>query len=84
MLTAYPVTQPKVKQQIEASERLAVIGRSVEKMKEALSYSDDASLVYAGYPYDPFRPDKSAHCGASGQGSQAHLNGTVFNVSGRP
>ena len=51
----------EVKQQIEAGEPLAVIGRSVEKMEEALSYSDDASLVYAGYPYDPFRPDKSVH-----------------------
>lgn len=51
----------EVKQQIQAGEPLAVIGRSVEKMEEALSYSDDASLVYAGYPYDPFRPDKSVH-----------------------
>src|SRR3974390_2994246 len=51
----------KVKRQMEAGEPLAVIGRSVEKMEEALSYSDDASLVYAGYPYDPFRPDKSVH-----------------------
>jgi len=51
----------EVKQQIEAGEPLAVIGRSVEKMEEALSYSDDASLLYAGYPYDPFRPDKSVH-----------------------
>jgi CRP/FNR family cyclic AMP-dependent transcriptional regulator len=51
----------EVKQQIESGEPLAVIGRSVEKMEEALSYSDDASLVYAGYPYDPFRPDKSVH-----------------------
>jgi len=51
----------EVKQQIEAGEPLAVIGRSVEKMEEALNYSDDASLVYAGYPYDPFRPDKSVH-----------------------
>ena len=51
----------EVKQQIESGEPLAVIGRSVEKMEEALSYSDDASLVYAGYPYDQFRPDKSVH-----------------------
>jgi len=51
----------EVKQQIEAGEPLAVIGRSVEKMEEALSYSDDASLLYAGYPYDPFRPHKSVH-----------------------
>ena len=51
----------EVKQQIQAGEPLAVIGRSVEKMEEALNRSDDASLVYAGYPYDPFRPDKSGH-----------------------
>jgi len=51
----------EVKQQIEAREPLAVIGRSIEKMEEALNYSDDASLVYAGYPYDPFRLEKSVH-----------------------
>ena len=51
----------EVKGQVQAGEPLAVIGKSVEKMEEALSYSDDASLVYAGYPYDPFRPDKSVH-----------------------
>ena len=51
----------EVKQQVEAGEPVAVIGRTVEKMEEVLSYSDDASLVYAGYPYDPFRPDKSVH-----------------------
>jgi len=51
----------EVKQQIGAGEPLAVIGRSVDKMDEALNYSDDASLVYAGYPYDPSRPGKSVH-----------------------
>ena len=40
---------------------LSVIGKTVEKVEEQLSYSGDASLVYAGYPYDPFRPDKSVH-----------------------
>ena len=35
--------------------------KTVEKVEELLSYSGDASLVYAGYPYDPFRPDKSVH-----------------------
>ena len=36
-----------------------MISKTVEKVEELLSYSDDASLVYGGYPYDPFRPDKS-------------------------
>jgi hypothetical protein len=31
----------------------------VEKVAELLS--GDVSLVYAGYPFDPFAPDKSAH-----------------------
>jgi hypothetical protein len=38
-----------------------VIGKVVEKMEEQLGYSGDASLVCASYPFDPFRPDKSAH-----------------------
>src|SRR5262245_48911579 len=51
----------EVKGQVEAGESLSVIGKTVEKVEELLSYSGDASLVYAGYPYDPFRPDKSRH-----------------------
>ena len=49
----------EVKHQLQAGESLSVIGKTVEKVEELLSYSDDASLVYGGYPYDPFRPDKS-------------------------
>ena len=33
-----------------------VIGKTAEKM-EALLGASGASLVYAGYPYDPFAPD---------------------------
>ena len=51
----------EVKRQLQAGEPPSVIGRTVEKTEELLSYSGDASLVYAGYPYDPFRPDKSMH-----------------------
>ena len=36
--------------------------RRVETVeKEEPSSSGDASLVYAGYPYDPFALDKSTH-----------------------
>jgi CRP-like cAMP-binding protein len=49
----------EVKRQLEAGQSPSVIGRMVEKVQEQLSYSDDASLVYGGYPYDPYRPDKS-------------------------
>jgi CRP/FNR family transcriptional regulator, cyclic AMP receptor protein len=49
----------EVKRQLEAGKPPDVIGRMVEKVQEQLSYSDDASLVYGGYPYDPYRPDKS-------------------------
>ena len=31
-----------------------MIGKTVEKVEEQLGYSGDASLVYAGYPFDPF------------------------------
>ena len=51
----------EVKHQLQAGESLSVIGKTVEKVEELLSHSGDASLVYAGYPSDPFRPDKSVH-----------------------
>jgi len=51
----------EVKRQLQAGEPPSVIGKTVEKTEELLSYSGDASLVYAGYPYDPFRPDRSMH-----------------------
>src|SRR6516225_4629366 len=51
----------EVKGQLQAGESHNVIGTTVEKVEELLNYSGDASLVYAGYPYDPFRPDKSMH-----------------------
>jgi CRP-like cAMP-binding protein len=51
----------EVKHQLQSGESLSVIGKTVEKVEELLGYSGDASLVYAGYPYDPFRHDKSAH-----------------------
>jgi CRP/FNR family transcriptional regulator, cyclic AMP receptor protein len=51
----------EVKRQLEAGEPRSVISKAVEKVEELLSYSGDASLVYAGYPTDPFTPDKSMH-----------------------
>ena len=51
----------EVKRQLQAGEEPSVIGRTVEKAQELLSYSDGASLLYAGYPFDPFRSDKSMH-----------------------
>ena len=51
----------EVKNQLQAGASLSVIGKTVEKLEEQLAYSGDASLVYAGYPFDPFRPDKSVH-----------------------
>jgi CRP/FNR family cyclic AMP-dependent transcriptional regulator len=41
----------EVKRQLRAGEPRVVIGRTVEKVEELLS---SASLVYAGYPNDPF------------------------------
>jgi len=51
----------EVKRQLDAGEPRSVISKTVEKVEELLSYSGDASLVYAGYPTDPFAPDKSMH-----------------------
>jgi CRP/FNR family transcriptional regulator, cyclic AMP receptor protein len=50
----------EVKRQLQSGERRSVIGRTIEKVEEILS-SSGASLVYAGYPYDPFAPEKSLH-----------------------
>jgi hypothetical protein len=50
-----------VKHQLQNGESLSVIGKTVEKVEELLSYSGGANLVYAGYPYDPFQPDKAVH-----------------------
>ena len=49
----------EVKRQLQAGEAASVIGRTVEKAQQVLSYSDGASLLYAGYPSDPFQSDKS-------------------------
>ncbi len=50
----------ELKHQIEAGQPLSVIDKTVEKM-EGLLGGGDASLVYAGYPYDPFAPDVPKH-----------------------
>jgi CRP/FNR family transcriptional regulator, cyclic AMP receptor protein len=46
----------ELKRQVQAGEPRIVIGKTVEKMEELLGASG-ASLVYAGYPFDPFAPD---------------------------
>ena len=44
----------EVKRQLQTGQPHSVISRTVEKAEELLNYSGGASLVYAGYPYDPF------------------------------
>src|SRR5712672_2712478 len=51
----------EVKRQLQAGEPRSVIGKTVEKVEELLRYSGAPSLVYAGYPSDPFAPDNSVH-----------------------
>jgi CRP/FNR family transcriptional regulator, cyclic AMP receptor protein len=43
----------ELKRQVQAGEPGTVIGKTVEKM-EGLLGASGASLVYAGYPSDPF------------------------------
>jgi hypothetical protein len=43
-----------LKSQLKAGEPHNAVAKTVSKMEELLSVSR-ASLVYAGYPYDPFR-----------------------------
>jgi CRP/FNR family cyclic AMP-dependent transcriptional regulator len=45
----------EVKRQLQAGDPRSSIGRTVEKVEQLLS-SVSVSLVYAGYPYDPFVP----------------------------
>jgi len=43
-----------VKRQLRAGEPSSAIAKKIEKVEELLTFPLDASLVYAGYPYDPF------------------------------
>lgn len=51
----------ELKRQLREGESRRLIGKTVEKVEELLHSSIDASLVYAGYPYDPFAGEKPAH-----------------------
>jgi CRP/FNR family cyclic AMP-dependent transcriptional regulator len=44
----------EVKRQLHAGEPRRVIGKTVEKLQGLLGSGGDASLIYSGYPYDPF------------------------------
>ena len=44
----------EVGHQLQAGEPHSAIGRTVEKAAELLKSGEEASLVYAGYPLDPF------------------------------
>jgi hypothetical protein len=46
----------EVKRQLETGQPRSMISKAVEKAEELLNYSGGASLVYAGYPYDPYEP----------------------------
>jgi CRP/FNR family transcriptional regulator, cyclic AMP receptor protein len=49
-----------VKRQLRAGESRSAITKKVEKVEELLAFPLDASLIYAGYPYDPFAARPSA------------------------
>ena len=50
-----------LKRQLQSGESRALIAKTVEKVEEFLNSGADASLVYAGYPYDPFASSQSMH-----------------------
>jgi CRP-like cAMP-binding protein len=50
-----------LKRQLQAGESRRAISKTVERVQELLNSGTDASLVYAGYPYDPFVPGQSMH-----------------------
>jgi hypothetical protein len=43
----------ELKSQLQAGQPASVIGKTVEKIEEMLG-AGGASLVYSGYPYDPY------------------------------
>ena len=43
----------EIRRQLQAGEPRRVIGEMVQKVEQLLT--SDAGLVYAGYPYDPYR-----------------------------
>jgi CRP-like cAMP-binding protein len=45
-----------VKRQLRAGEPRSMIVKTVETAQQLLRTDGDASLLYAGYPYDPFGP----------------------------
>jgi len=49
----------EVKRQLTAGEPRKTIGKSVEKLRAFLRTGGDAALIYGGYPYEPFGPDKT-------------------------
>jgi CRP/FNR family transcriptional regulator, cyclic AMP receptor protein len=46
----------EVRRQLKAGDPRSAIGRAVEEVEQLLSSGGGVSLVYAGYPYDPFLP----------------------------
>jgi len=44
----------EVKRQLQTGEPRRLISKAVDKVEQLLTSGADASLVYAGYPYDPF------------------------------
>src|SRR5579862_6561377 len=44
----------EVRRQLHAGESRSKIGKTVEKLQSLLGSGHDASLIYSGYPYDPF------------------------------
>jgi len=49
----------EVKRQLAVGEPRNTIGKSVETLREFLRTGGDAALLYGGYPYEPFGPNKS-------------------------
>ena len=51
----------EVKRQLQAGEPRRLIKKTVEKVEELLRSDGGVSLVYAGYPYDPFALTDKMH-----------------------
>jgi CRP/FNR family transcriptional regulator, cyclic AMP receptor protein len=49
----------EIKRQLQTGQPRSIVSKTVEKVEELLNYSGGASLVYAGYPYDPYEPGRS-------------------------
>jgi CRP/FNR family transcriptional regulator, cyclic AMP receptor protein len=72
----------EVKRQLAEGHSRSDIGRTVDKLGELLTSGSDASLVYAGYPYDPLAALAALHGEAATRRASAASPGGQATMAG--